>query len=213
MRANQGGNVHHNRRAVLGLVLMAAIAYLLSRSMSPTEPDAPAQDPSLPEQREISEPSMPQAVPPSLLQPRPGHRQPLPRPPKPQSDTGSAAAEADTGDVLPEQGHQAVGVAYSSAAITDTIRAAAPGISSCVNTWRSTMVLEENIGGRLELEVTLGPEGVEDAALLNIDGVPVEMLGCFSGIVYEVEWPVPEDSTTVLMPFALELLRDPVEEE
>ena len=30
---------------------------------------------------------------------------------------------------------------------------------------------------------------------------------------YEVAWPVPEESTTMVVPFVLELIGDPVEEE
>jgi hypothetical protein len=202
----------HNRRAVMGLVLLSAIAYLLSRSMSTTMPDPNAQELASPQQREISDPSMPQAVPPSPVRHQPGLRQPLTSPPartEPEPDT----SEADTGGVLPEQGRQAAGVPFSNDAFYDAIREAAPDIKRCVDTWRSTMVLEENVGGRLEIEVTLGPEGVEDAALLNVDGIPPEMTGCFSGIIYEVAWPVPEESTTMVLPFLLELVRDPVEEE
>jgi hypothetical protein len=143
-----------------------------------------------------------------------GARRKLPHPGRSRPVAGSTAgevgeavdaAEADTG-ALPEAGRGVAGVAFSPEAIMDAMAGVTPAITACVEEWQA--VLAEELEGRLVLELTLGPEGVLDAELVDVDGVPEPMLGCFGGVVYEAQWPLPDEVTEVAWPFLLELSAD-----
>ncbi len=191
-----------------GLALMAGVAFLLARTFSSDEPP--------------TEPEPSAAVPPEPIEDAPtaaagddradhirraiGARKALPRtarPEVPDAPDEGAADEADTA-VLPEGGRGSVVVgAFSPEAMIDAMAEVSPDITDCVEEWQS--VMDAELEGRLVLEMTLGPEGVIDAALVDVDGVPEPMLGCFGGIIYEAQWPLPEEVTDVAWPFQVVL--------
>jgi hypothetical protein len=197
------GGMNHSRRMVFGLVLLSAMAFLLARSFpapsispeqseQPTPPSKPVNSSS-----PVAEPSLPRPTAPTPVTASPGRRLPLPA-------RAPTQATEDSGDALPERGHLAADtVLFSPEAIIEATRIASPDIEACVDEWLSTSPLSEALDGRLVMEVVLSPDGVEEASLLDVEGVPARMLGCFGGVIYEVEWPRPEERTTIRMPFVL----------
>ncbi len=83
------------------------------------------------------------------------------------------------------------------------MRWAGADIEECVDAWLGVLELDEALEGRLVVDVLLGPEGVIEASLVDVEGVPEPMLGCFGGVIYEIEWPLPEDEIRITYPFTL----------
>lgn len=201
------------RKVAWGLALLAGVAFLLTRTFSSDEPTTAPAPPAAP----AAAPAGPSAGEPiaasdedraGRIHRSVGARKALPRaaPPEvPEADDaagGEAAEEEDTG-ALPEGGRGSVVGVFTPDAMIDAMAEVSPDITDCVEEWQS--VMDAELEGRLVLEMTLGPEGVIDAALVDVDGVPEPMLGCFGGIIYEAQWPLPEEVTDVAWPFQVVL--------
>lgn len=202
----------HQRRMALGLLALAAVAFVLSRTF-PAPPE-PAPPPSAPPP--VAQPSTPKPTrAPISVQKRSGARQALPRPvpaPAPEPDEPDEPGEPeagpaegdDTGDALPERGWLApAAVPFTPDTLMEAVRDGMPAVQACVEGWMDTLELDEALAGRLSIEVTLTPDGVEDAAVVDVEGMPAPLLSCFGGVVYEIEWPRPEEATTISMPFVV----------
>ena len=201
-----------------GLAFMAGSAYVLTQvyptDPSPEEPaEAPIKAPAVaPEKRPSRSGRIHRST---------GARHALPHPEQPaaaaeveeeDAPDGDAAhpeeewtadegeADGDSG-ALPQRGRAAEGVVFTPEALMDAMVEVTPDITDCVDDWQE--VLEAELDGRLVMEMTLGPDGVIDAALVDVDGVPEPMIGCFGAVIYEAEWPLPEDVTDVAWPFRL----------
>lgn len=74
-------------------------------------------------------------------------------------------------------------------------------VKECIEAW---MELDPSLQGRVRLSFTLGPEGLEQADILDHEGFGGGALTCFGTALYEVEWPSPPDGTlTVTWPIVV----------
>ena len=178
-----------HRKVAWGLALMAGAAFSLTQ-IFPSGDDPPTTEANHTRVRPPPKtpPEVEEPHPPGQIYRRTGARFVLPRP------------VIVGGGALPEGG-RAVGVVFSPDTIMDAMSEVTPDITDCVTDWQE--VLDVELNGRLTMELTLGPGGVIDAALVDVDGVSEPMLGCFGGVVYEAEWPLPEQVTDMAWPFVL----------
>lgn len=91
-------------------------------------------------------------------------------------------------------------------ATAETIQAAVaevvPDIEDCLHQW---WMVQPDLEGRIVLELQLYPEGLRDAVVLDHDGVPAAVMGCFSGALYDADWPEGEvDGTVITYPFVFD---------
>jgi len=183
-----------------GLAALSGVAYLLALTFSPDGPlselTPPAEAKALP--REV--PAEAVVVPPSesLEDARAGRihrnfgaREALPR------TASEAIAEVAVDDT--EGGEDTAAKAFTPDAMIDAMADIGPGISDCVKDQES--VMGTSLDGRLLLEMTLGPDGVIDAALVDVAGVPKPVLDCFGMVIYGTHWPLPEKNTDMAWPF------------
>lgn len=83
--------------------------------------------------------------------------------------------------------------------IQAAVAAVVPDIEDCLHQW---WMVQPDLEGRIVLELQLYPEGLRDAVVLDHDGVPPAVMGCFSGALYDADWPEGEvDGTVIIYPF------------
>ena len=88
----------------------------------------------------------------------------------------------------PEEAAGGEGEAFSAESLQAAMEAIVPDAARC---------LEPSSGALLEM--TLGPDGIEEAALVS-GGLSEDALRCLSGVVYGADWPLPAESTDVSWP-------------
>ena len=183
-----------HRKMAWGLALLSMTAFFMTRIFPPKQPTEDDDTPARVEET-------PEPVPnPGHIHRRIGTRNPLPVP------TEAAGTEAEDAATLPEgEGAPpaAEDVTFTPESIMESMNAVTPGITDCVQEWKE--LVDQELEGRLVLEMTLGPEGVSDAALVDVDEVPEAMLSCLGVVVYGAQWPLPEEATDVAWPFSLNL--------
>lgn len=161
------------RRMVLGLVVMAAFALALTLYFGPPPPEP---DPAAAVSVvETDHSTMAQ----DTVRLSPGHVQPIDRRAPPDTETNDAAAP------------------------TRTLDDATAAMAGCVALWRDVLAVDDALQGELKIEVHFGASGVEQAAVLDAEGLPDAMLGCLGGVIYmpKTDWP-GQDSAVLHIPIA-----------
>ena len=183
-----------------GLAALSGVAYLLALTFSPSGPLAELSPPAQAKTTPREPPAEVVVVPPkeSLEDARAGriHRDFGAREALPRTDAEVLAevAEPDT-----EAAQDTAAMAFTPDAMIDAMADIGPGISACMKDQES--VMGTSLDGRLLLEMTLGPDGVIDAALVDVAGVPKPVLDCFGMVIYGTQWPLPEKNTDMAWPF------------
>jgi hypothetical protein len=177
-----------------GLALMSMTAFFMTQMFPEKKKKSSVKDDASARAEEAPKP-----VPnPGHIHRRIGTRNPLPRP------TAATEAAVEGTPTAPEDVVEPAideGVMFTPESIMASMNTVTPGITDCAQDWKA--LVEQELEGRMVLEMTLGPEGVSDAALVDVDEVPEAMLSCFGVVVYEAEWPLPEEATDVAWPFSL----------
>ena len=182
-----------HRKMAWGLALLSMTAFFMTRIFPPKEPTTD-EEPAKAEEA-------PKPIPnPGHLHRRIGTRNPLPRPAAAVDAQAEGAVTSPEGENEPSADED---VAFTPESIMESMNAVTPDITDCVQEWKE--LVDQELEGRLVLEMTLGPEGVSDAALVDVDEVPEAMLSCFGVVVYGAQWPLPEEATDVAWPFSLNL--------
>lgn len=88
----------------------------------------------------------------------------------------------------------------SPAALREAMVVVLPAIRACVGEWEGA---GEVLDGALVVEFVLGPKGVEEAAVVDVDNLPPLVGTCFASAVWAADWPAAADRTTVRYPFEL----------
>ena len=129
--------------------------------------------------------------------PRPGARQSVPRVTHVSGTPTGPDEPAEVGTL---------GVDARPAATPETIQAAVhevlPDIEDCLHQW---WMLQPELSGRVVMEFQLLPEGLQDAIVLDHDGVPAAVMSCFGSALYEGDFPAgPPEGLTVTYPFVFD---------
>lgn len=95
---------------------------------------------------------------------------------------------------------------FTAPAIQDTIRGSLDDITACLQDWGDADVL---FTGRVTMGFALGPEGLGEVWIDDLEDVPAGPLTCLSSAIWEAPWPAFQDETTVRYPFELEVADDP----
>lgn len=110
-----------------------------------------------------------------------------------QDEAGHDTA-APTGGVDPTIPLTAAGIS----GVADKMR---DSIAECVDAWTAEL---PDIHGRVVLAFQIGPDGIQDAWVMEHEQVPTAVLGCFSSAVYEQRWPAAPEGVEVTMPFEVD---------
>ncbi len=188
-----------NRRMAWGLAALSGVAYLLALAFS-SEGSLPDLAPPAEAKSANTETPAEVAAPPkeSLEDARAGriHRDFGAREALPRTD---AEVSAEVVAVAVEADKGTGAKAFTPDAMIDAMADVGPGISDCMKDQMS--VMGTSLDGRLLLEMTLGPDGVIDAALVDVGGIPKPVLDCFGMVIYGNKWPLPEKNTDMAWPF------------
>ena len=132
----------------------------------------------------------------------------IPRVPKVVRNTAPTASVAPLPSVAPEAADEDVAtggvdptIPLTAAGISSVVDKMRPSIEACVDTWTDET---PEIQGRVLLAFQIGPEGIQDAWIMEHESVPTGILGCFSSAVYEQRWPAAPDGVEVTMPFEVD---------
>jgi len=93
----------------------------------------------------------------------------------------------------------------TAVAINRAIRAVLPDMVTCLNAWGAADV---TFTGDVALGFDVGPEGLTEVWVEDVDNVPAGPLTCLSGAIWEADWPPFQHDTTVRYPFQVELTAD-----
>jgi hypothetical protein len=84
---------------------------------------------------------------------------------------------------------------------------ATPAIQACLQKWQDE---EPTFSGTTTIEVTVGPAGVTQLALLGHHVVPAPAGHCLTGLLWGLSWPVADPAMVVTRPFARVMLGETV---
>ena len=192
-----------HRKMAWGLALMSMTAFFMTQMFPQKE-----ADPSKDKEGAARVEEEPKPVPnPGHIHRRIGTRNPLPTPAAVADVEGADTPAAPEGAADPVEGAaespegEDRAVLFTPESIMESMNVVTPDITACVEEWKE--LVEQELEGRMVLEMTLGPAGVSDAALVDVDEVPEAMLSCLGVVVYEAQWPLPEEATDVAWPFSL----------
>jgi hypothetical protein len=116
-------------------------------------------------------------------------------------DSAAPGSPAGGADAAPPQNRARTGPSSPSpAALREAMAVVLPSIRACVSEWEGA---GEVLDGQVVVEFVLGPKGVEEASIVDVDNVPPLIGTCFASAVWAADWPAAADRTTVRYPFEL----------
>ncbi len=84
--------------------------------------------------------------------------------------------------------------------IDSNLQSARTGVHDCLQKWKSE---EPEFTGTTTIEVTVGPTGVTQLALLGHHVVPATAGHCLQSLLWAMPWPVADPAMIIARPFAL----------
>lgn len=84
--------------------------------------------------------------------------------------------------------------------VPEVVREMIPGIKGCYEDWLS---VDPTLSGRIEMEFSVGEEGLGEVFVYDHTDMPVGLQSCFGAAIYEADWPPFEESTDIVYPFIL----------
>lgn len=93
----------------------------------------------------------------------------------------------------------------TAVAIDRTVKDLLPDMVACLNAWGAADV---TFTGSVALGFDIGPEGLSEVWVEDVEDIPDGPLTCLSGAIWDAAWPPFADDTTVTYPFQVEVSRD-----
>jgi hypothetical protein len=147
-------------------------------------------------------------------------RVPLPRPALPtrtSSEAPSTREDTATLDDLKEDRKTPqrpiplpVPQQLTAVAIDRTIKDILPDMVTCLNAWGAA---DMTFSGSVALGFDIGPDGLSEVWVDDVDNVPAGPLSCLSGAVWDADWPPFQEDTIAIYPFQVEITDGPTDDQ